>query len=83
MGEYLCQKTKVFLGGKQSFVGLSNVSLEFVINTNLSGFLFFNTLEKLKCKTLYGCVCEQKEKQSEIQDIFCNIHLINLILYEL
>lgn len=41
MGEYLCQKTKVFLGGKQSFVGLSNVSLEFVINTNLSGFLFF------------------------------------------
>ena len=66
MGEYLCQKTKVCLGGKQSFVGLSNVSLEFVINTNLSGFLFFfNTLEKLKCKTLYGCVCEQKEKQSE------------------
>ena len=41
MGEYLCQKTKVFLGGKQPFVGLSNVSLEFVINTNLSGFLFF------------------------------------------
>lgn len=68
MGEYLCQKTKVFLGGKHSFVGLANVSLEFVINTNLSGFLFFfflNTLEKLKCKMLYGPVCEQKEKQSE------------------
>lgn len=41
MGEYLCQKTKVFLGGKHSFVGLANVSLEFVINTNLSGFFFF------------------------------------------
>ena len=57
-------KTKVFLGGKQFFVGLSNVSLEFVINTNLSGLLFFfNTLEKLKCKMLYGCVCEQNRNR--------------------